>query len=155
MMAADQKIETRAWVIKPAFDQPGDARPIKSRFYHPVSYSVPCYLLIACLDSPKLTSQCMPLSGQLSQFPFNSTAKTASRMHQNTPFWAQKSKHFLRRAPFVSAEGDTPSPHLIPPRLNPRAIRRSTPGVSIRPPSNHTFWIRPWLDHEWSLMSVG
>ena len=41
--AADQKIETLAWVIKPAFDRPGDARPIKSRFYHPVSYSVPCH----------------------------------------------------------------------------------------------------------------
>jgi len=81
-------------VIKPAFDRP--AWPIKSRFYHPVSYSVPCYLLIAWLDSPKLTSQCMPLSG-LSQFPFNSTAQTASRMHQNSPFWAQKSKHFLGR----------------------------------------------------------
>jgi len=35
--------------------------------------------------SPKLISQCMPLGG-LSQFPFNSTAKIALRMHQNSPF---------------------------------------------------------------------
>jgi len=79
------KIETPAWVIKPAFNDMC-FWSAKSRFYHPVSYSVPCHLLIACPDSPKLTSQCMPLSG-LSQFPFNSTAKTASRMHQNSPFY--------------------------------------------------------------------
>jgi len=72
--AADQKIETPAWVIKLLLI--GLATPGRSKvgfITHAVSYSVPCYLLIACLDSPKLTSQCMPLSG-LSQFPFNSTA---------------------------------------------------------------------------------
>jgi len=46
-----------------------DARPIKSKFYHPVSYSAACYLLIACLYS-------------------------SNRMHKNSPFWAQKSKIF-------------------------------------------------------------
>jgi len=51
--AADQKIETPAWVIKPAFDRPGDARQIKSWFYRPVSYSVPCCLLITCLMSKR------------------------------------------------------------------------------------------------------
>ena len=46
--------------------------------------------------SSKLTSQYMPLSG-LSQFPFNSTSKIAPRMHQNSPFSAQKSRNFLGR----------------------------------------------------------
>ena len=42
---------------------------------------------------PKLTSQCMPFSS-LTIFLFNSPAKVAPRMHQNSPFWAQKSKNF-------------------------------------------------------------
>ena len=36
MTADDQKVETPLWVIKPTFDRPVDARPIKSKFYHPV-----------------------------------------------------------------------------------------------------------------------
>jgi len=38
-------------------------------------------------------------------------------MHQNSPFWAQKSKNFLGRGhsplprPLLRGEGDTPSPH--------------------------------------------
>ena len=31
MTAADQKIETAVWVIKPTFDRPVDARPIRSK----------------------------------------------------------------------------------------------------------------------------
>jgi len=56
MTAADQKVETPLWVIKPTFDRPVDARPInarpiKSEFYHTVFYNVPCCLLIAYVDS--------------------------------------------------------------------------------------------------------
>ena len=51
MTAADQKIDTPLWVIEPTFDLPVDARPIKSKFYHPVFHNVPCCLLIACVDS--------------------------------------------------------------------------------------------------------
>jgi len=42
-----------------------------------------------------------------SQFPFNSTAKITPRMHQNSPFWAQKSKNFLGRG-----HSPLPRPHL-------------------------------------------
>jgi len=51
MTAAHQKIETPLWAIKPTFDRPVEARPMKSKFYHPVFYNVPCCLLIACVDS--------------------------------------------------------------------------------------------------------
>jgi len=119
---------------KPVFDRPGDARPIKSKYYHPVSYSVPCYLLIAWQTGGvsvtlswiiffsnrdfnfKWDHACHLLLSGLSQFPFNSAAKMAPRMHQNSPFWAQKSKYFLKmgHSPFpdlsFSAYGDTPSP---------------------------------------------
>ena len=54
-------------------------------------------------------------------------AKITSRMHQNAPFWAQKSKKFLGR-------GTSPPHTLTPRRLDPRAygarhsrLRRSSP----------------------------
>jgi len=40
-----------------------------------------------------------------SHFPFNSTAKIAPKMHQNSPFWAQKSKNFWPR-PHLQRGGD-------------------------------------------------
>jgi len=70
----------------------------------------------AHITSPKLTSQCMPLSFHSLQV--NQLHKIAPRMHQNSRFWAQKSKNFLGRghSPFPrllpGREGDTPSPHL-------------------------------------------
>ena len=103
---------------------------IKSRFYHPVSYSAPCCLLITCLDfySPAVISFC------LIQFPFNLTAKIAPKMHQNSSFWAQKSKKIFwggAQLPLsASVEGDTPL-HTIPlhrlRRLNPHRIWRLSP----------------------------
>ena len=76
-----------------------------------------------------------PVSG-LASFHFNSTAKITPRMHQNAPFWAQKSKNFLGRGHPVGR--GTPPPHTLPSRrlrrLDPRAygarhsrLRRSSP----------------------------
>ena len=72
------------------------------------------------------------------QFKLINCKKVAPRMHRNSPFWAQKSKNFLRRGhsplprPLTRGEWDTPScgrgtspPHTRPPqrlwRLYPRA----------------------------------
>jgi len=88
-------------------------------------------------------------------------------MHQNSPFWAQKSKTFskegLSRYPVGSRRGGAPLPTPHPLGVLPRSsrLRRSTwlapsalgarpgPLLRLRPmrlhslPS-HTFWIRPW-----------
>ena len=48
----------------------------------------------------------------MSFLSFNSTAKVAPRMHQNSPFRAQKSKIFLGRGP-----KDTPCPHPTAPSV--------------------------------------
>jgi len=45
--------------------------------------------------SPTASSK-SPAFYEQSQSPFNSTAKIAPRMHQNLPFWAQKSINFLK-----------------------------------------------------------
>ena len=84
----------------------------------------------AHITSPKLTSQCMPLSFHSLQV--NQLHKIAPRMHQNSRFWAQKSKNFLGRGhsplsdPSPGGQGDTPFPHPVP--LAPRSSRlwRST-----------------------------
>jgi len=85
--------------------------------------------------SPAASSK-SPAFYKQSHFPLNSTAKIAPRMHQNSPFWTQKSKNFLGRgwggtAPSPvsdstsSVEGNTPfsKPH------PPQRLRRLT--VSI------------------------
>jgi len=61
----------------------------------------------------------MPLNWP-NQFPFNSTAKIASRIHQNSPFRAQNVKIFWGEGtspsldPASSGEGNTPSSHPTP-----------------------------------------
>ena len=79
-------------------------------------------------------------------FHFNSTAKITPRMHQNMPFWAQKSKNFLGRGlgaqPPPPVGRGTPPPHTLPPSAPsaPRSsrLRRSTlaPSALVPPISN-------------------
>jgi len=78
-------------VTKPAFDRPGDARPIKSRFYTQfpilshVIYSSPVWTLdshFLSLTSVRLMTELSELSAHVAEIvPFNSTAKIAPRMH--------------------------------------------------------------------------
>jgi len=61
-------------------------------------------------------------------------AKITPRMHQNAPFWAQKSKKFSDPSP--GGEGDTPSPHPTP--SAPSAPRSSRLRRSTLAPKRHS-----------------
>ena len=66
------------------------------------------------------------------QFPFNSTAKVALRMHQNSPFELKNRKIVWGGAPPPVGRG-TPSTHPTPSILVPTAI--DTCAFGIRPPN--------------------
>ena len=138
-MAADQKIETRAWVIKPAFDRPGDARPIKSRFHHPVSYSVPCYLVTHRLSGFTKTHQSVYVTQWPKPVSIQFNCKNSIQNAPKLAFFELKNRNIFwgwgtapSQDPSASGEGDIPTPY----RPTPQSLRlrRSTPGVAIRPP---------------------
>jgi len=96
--------------------------------------------------SPKLASQCMPLRGLTNQFSFNisfnSIAKMAPRMHENSPFELKNRKFFWGGGtapapdPSLSEEG-TPSLYSTPSAPSaPRSssLRRSSPNLQQKSP---------------------
>jgi len=124
--AADQNIEKPAWVMKRTFDRPtgGVARPIKSRFHHPVSYSV-----TKRHQSVHATQWPKPVSIQ----------SNCKKQHPE----CTKSRLFeLKNRKIFPTPSAPRSSHL---QLSTRRLRCFGPSRLHSPPSCDTFWIRPIL----------